>query len=151
MEGGGGQSWFQGTIGDYSRRACNFIATATLSHKTTRLTVPYLRGILQPVREEHLGKKMPITKVLAAATAVVILSSFQAPAAFAQSGDTQSGDAKEERCHTNPKSGYHCHGKSEEPDRVTYCHVVNGQDSCGYVFDACAVLVTQYGGTCKQQ
>jgi hypothetical protein len=94
---------------------------------------------------------MPITKLLAAALAVVYLSLFPSRHAFAQSDDTQSGDAKEERCHTNPKSGYHCHGKAEEPERVTYCHVVNGEDSCGYVFDACAVLVTQYGGACRQQ
>jgi hypothetical protein len=103
------------------------------------------------VKDEHLGKKMPIDKLLAAAMAAVSLSSLQSPPAFSQSVDPPSGDAKDERCHTNPKSGYHCHTKPQQPQRVTYCHVVNGENACGFVFDACAVMVEQYGGTCRQQ
>ena len=68
--------------------------------------------------------------------------------ALAHSGGTNAAG-----CHTNRKTGdYRCHrAKSPSPGRVTYCHVVGGEDRCGYALSTCRDLVRSFGGYCAQQ
>ena len=67
---------------------------------------------------------------------------------FAHSGGTNASG-----CHTNRKTGdYHCHSsKPQQPRRQTYCHVVNGQQRCGYAKSTCEDLKSQYGGSCRAE
>lgn len=47
--------------------------------------------------------------------------------------------------------GYHCHNaKTPDPNRVTYCHEVNGSSRCGYALRTCQDLVREYGGYCRR-
>ncbi len=68
-----------------------------------------------------------------------------APGASAHSGGTNA-----EGCHTNRKTGdYHCHTPKEPAaDRVTYCHVIDGERRCGYSRSTCDNLVSEDGGYC---
>jgi hypothetical protein len=64
------------------------------------------------------------------------------------------GGTNADGCHTNHKTGdYHCHGnpKPRAPDAVTYCHVVKGENRCGYALKTCADLTSKFGGVCKPQ
>ena len=56
-------------------------------------------------------------------------------------------------CHTNRKTGdYHCHRSQRVPSSsVTYCHVVNNEQRCGYALSSCSNLVSQFGGYCERQ
>ena len=81
----------------------------------------------------------------ALALSLVIVS---AGSAIAHSGGTNS-----EGCHTNRKTGdYHCHTpKTPRARSVTYCHVVYGENRCGYAQSTCNSLVSQFGGHCTRQ
>lgn len=59
-----------------------------------------------------------------------------------------SGGTNAEGCHTNRKTGdYHCHTqRAPDVGSVTYCHVVNNEDRCGYARSTCNDLVSQFGG-----
>jgi hypothetical protein len=91
---------------------------------------------------------MRVTKLFAVAMAVGLVASLQIQSAGAHSGGTNA-----DGCHTNHKTGdYHCHTpKLLAPDRVSYCHVINGESRCGYARSSCANLVSQFGGSCRQQ
>jgi hypothetical protein len=77
-----------------------------------------------------------------------LLAAFQSRTALPHSGGTNA-----DGCHTNRKTGdYHCHGsKPDNPDRVTYCHVINGERRCGYSRSTCDDLTSQYGGYCQRE
>ncbi len=53
-------------------------------------------------------------------------------------------------CHTNRKTGgYHCHRAHSIPsNRTTYCHVVRGENRCGYARSICGSLVSQFRRSC---
>ena len=74
------------------------------------------------------------------------LWSFSIEMTHAHSGGTNAAG-----CHTNRRTGdYHCHNpKPRAPGRVTYCHVINGEDRCGYALSTCRNLVRQFGGSCR--
>ena len=80
--------------------------------------------------------------------ATFVLLSFGSETAFSHSGGTNAAG-----CHTNRKTGdYHCHNpKPRVPGRVTYCHVVSGEDRCGYALSTCRNLVRKFGGTCRRE
>ena len=56
-------------------------------------------------------------------------------------------------CHPNRKTGgYHCHRAHSIPsNRTTYCHVVRGENRCGYARSTCRSLVSQFRGHCEKQ
>ena len=64
-----------------------------------------------------------------------------------------SGGTNSAGCHTNRKTGdYHCHTpRTPELGSVTYCHVVNNENRCGYALNTCNNLVDQFGGYCVQE
>ena len=64
-----------------------------------------------------------------------------------------SGGTNAAGCHTNHKTGgYHCHrAKSYNSGRATYCHVVNGENRCGYARSTCYSLKSRFGGYCISQ
>ena len=66
--------------------------------------------------------------------------------AFSHSGRTNSAG-----CHTNHQTGgYHCHNSGTgSSNQVTYCHVVGGEDRCGYALSTCNSLIQRYGGWCR--
>ncbi|HZF30612.1 MAG TPA: YHYH domain-containing protein [Gammaproteobacteria bacterium] len=71
-------------------------------------------------------------------------------------GDTaysHPGATNADGCHTNRKTGeYHCHNpKPRVPGTVTYCHVIKGENRCGYALGTCSDLVSKFGGSCKPQ
>ncbi|HEY5568631.1 MAG TPA: YHYH domain-containing protein [Gammaproteobacteria bacterium] len=80
---------------------------------------------------------------IAAATALIL-----AQPVFPHPGGTNA-----DGCHTDRRTGeYHCHNpKPPVPDRVTYCHVVDGERRCGYARSTCAELVAEFGGSCQRQ
>ena len=67
-------------------------------------------------------------------------------------GDTlaHSGGTNAAGCHTNWATGdYHCHrAKSPSYGYTTYCHVLYGQNRCGYALSTCRQLVRALGGYC---
>ena len=65
---------------------------------------------------------------------------------------SHSGGTNSAGCHTNHKTGgYHCHTpKASVPNQVTYCHVINGENRCGYARSTCNSLVSKFGGYCMQ-
>ncbi len=79
---------------------------------------------------------------------VLIFAMFLAGDSFAHSGGTNANG-----CHTNRKTGdYHCHNsKPQDPYRQTYCHVLNGEQRCGYAKSTCDDLKRQYGGSCRAE
>ena len=64
-----------------------------------------------------------------------------------------SGGTNAAGCHTNRRTGdYHCHTpKASVPDRVNYCHVINGEYRCGYARSTCNTLVNRFGGYCARK
>jgi hypothetical protein len=78
---------------------------------------------------------------------LALIAVILAPRATAHSGGTNA-----EGCHTNRKTGdYHCHSRKEpDADRVTYCHVVDGERRCGYSRSTCNDLVSEDGGYCAR-
>jgi hypothetical protein len=72
--------------------------------------------------------------------------------AIAPAGSPHSGGTNADGCHTNRQTGdYHCHSpKAPSPDRVTYCHVIDGERRCGYSRGTCDDLVSQHGGYCQR-
>ena len=68
--------------------------------------------------------------------------------AFSHSGGTNSAG-----CHTNHQTGgYHCHNaKPRYSNQVTYCHVIGGEDRCGYALSTCNNLVQEFGGWCHRE
>ena len=68
--------------------------------------------------------------------------------AFAHSGGTNAAG-----CHTNRRTGdYHCHRpRTQSFGRTNYCHVVRGQNRCGYALRTCNTLVNRFGGYCVRQ
>jgi hypothetical protein len=79
---------------------------------------------------------------------VVTLSHFQAAPAAAHSGGTNA-----QGCHTDHRTGdYHCHTpKYSTPDQETYCHVLDGEQRCGYARSTCSNLASRYGGYCVRE
>jgi hypothetical protein len=79
---------------------------------------------------------------------LAILAALQTQTASPHSGGTNA-----DGCHTNRQTGdYHCHNsKPETSERVTYCHVVNGERRCGYSRSTCDDLASKYGGYCQRQ
>ena len=77
---------------------------------------------------------------------LLCMASLFAVDTFAHSGGTNAAG-----CHTNRKTGdYHCHTpKAPQPGRQTYCHVVNGENRCGYALSTCQDLQRQFGGNCR--
>jgi hypothetical protein len=82
-----------------------------------------------------------------AAMATMLLLAASGPASGHPGGTNAQG------CHTNHKTGdYHCHTpKVASPSTVSFCHVLNGQDRCGYSRSTCTQLASERGGSCRQQ
>jgi hypothetical protein len=74
-------------------------------------------------------------------------------AAKSQTALSHSGGTNADGCHTDRRNGdYHCHTpKTPAPGSTTYCHVVNGQQRCGYSRSTCNNLVSSYGGYCQRE
>ena len=85
---------------------------------------------------------------LTAAVAVCVLVALGSTTAFSHSDGTNAVG-----CHTNRTTGdFHCHTpKPRVPGRVTYCHVVFGEDRCGYARSTCRNLVRKFGGTSRRE
>ena len=63
-----------------------------------------------------------------------------------------SGGTNAAGCHMSHSTGdYHCHTPKSTSGLVTYCHVIRGEDRCGYAQSSCRSLVSTYGGYCVQQ
>jgi hypothetical protein len=79
---------------------------------------------------------------------IALIVAFPIQFAFSHSGGTNA-----DGCHTDHRTGdYHCHhAKRENPERQTYCHMINGESRCGYSQSACSKLVSTYGGYCQQE
>ena len=91
---------------------------------------------------------MGLGRLLIPALTAVTLWASQGQMALSHSGGTNA-----DGCHTDRRTGvYHCHTpKARDPGRITYCHVFNGENRCGYALNTCKDLVSQFGGTCKAQ
>ena len=85
--------------------------------------------------------------IVTAMAAAVFAMAIALPA-YAHSGGTNSAG-----CHTNRKTGdYHCHSpKRSAPSSESYCHLVNGEQRCGYAESTCRGLTSQFGGSCRRQ
>jgi hypothetical protein len=85
-------------------------------------------------------------------TAWPLLASFWA-ITLAPPGAAHPGGTNAEGCHTNRQTGdYHCHApKQPNPDRINYCHVIDGEHRCGYSREACDDLASENGGYCRRQ
>ena len=87
---------------------------------------------------------MPSRKYLLLTLALLGMLAPSLPALSHGGGTNANG------CHTNHSTGdYHCHTpRTPAPGQATYCHVVDGEDRCGYAASTCRSLVSQYGGYC---
>ena len=67
--------------------------------------------------------------------------------------DPHSGGTNADGCHTDRRTGdYHCHqAKSPSPGRDSYCHVIQGEQRCGYSLGSCQSLVRDFGGYCRRE
>lgn len=67
--------------------------------------------------------------------------------------DPHSGGTNADGCHTDRRTGdYHCHRpKLPVPGADTYCHVIQGEQRCGYSRGTCQNLVSEFGGYCRRQ
>jgi hypothetical protein len=67
--------------------------------------------------------------------------------------DAHSGGTNAQGCHTNHRTGdYHCHTpKYSAPAADTYCHVIDGEQRCGYARSTCSNLAARYGGYCVRE
>lgn len=85
--------------------------------------------------------------------AVPLFTAFLFTLTLTSTSFGHSGGTNAMGCHTNHRTGdYHCHTpKTPPPQRVLYCHIVNGESRCGYALSTCSSLVSQYGGQCVQQ
>lgn len=96
-----------------------------------------------------LPHKLP-TGIAWVLAALLGLSLLIAPIgdAFGHGGGTNSAG-----CHTNRKTGdYHCHRSSSlAPGQPTWCHVVGGEQRCGYALSTCGDLVDTFGGYCARK
>lgn len=79
---------------------------------------------------------------------VMLALTLQPQSAFPHSGGTNA-----DGCHTDHRTGgYHCHTpKTPSAGSITYCHVINGQQRCGYSRNTCSDLASRYGGHCEQE
>lgn len=85
--------------------------------------------------------------------AFVLCVAIAAVAAFAPTANAHPGGTNADGCHTNRTTGaYHCHNrKTPDLGRANYCHVVNGDARCGYVYSTCQDLARKFGGYCRKE
>jgi hypothetical protein len=76
---------------------------------------------------------------------------FRKDVVWSTAADAHSGGTNAAGCHTNRRTGeYHCHNpKPQVPSAASYCHVVKGENRCGYARSTCEDLVKQFGGYCR--
>jgi hypothetical protein len=85
--------------------------------------------------------------------AFVLCAAITAVAAYTPTADAHPGGTNADGCHTNRTTGaYHCHNrKRPDPERITYCHIVNGDARCGYAYSTCQDLAGKFGGQCRKE